>query len=114
MRFGASEVKTVKEREMARAKEGEGSHEIGSMNGGDDKRDWGIALRQMEKGVYIHNARYGKRLNKKKTKKIVMAEKRIFMLMPRETYAIFRYIHRIMVVVIVIIVITMGARVLCA
>lgn len=43
--------------------------------------------------------------------KIVMVEKRIFMLMPRKTYAIFRYIHQIIIVVITIISITMGARV---
>lgn len=36
MRFGASELNTVNERVMARAREG--SHEIASMNGGDDKR----------------------------------------------------------------------------
>lgn len=72
-----------------------------------------ITWKQLEKGVYSTYTRYGKRLNKK-TKKIVMVEKRIFMLMARKTYAIFRYIHQIIIVVIIIIIITMGARVLCA
>lgn len=78
--------------------------------------DWGIDennVKTIGKGgvQYIHTLW---KAFKQKTKKIVMVEKRIFMLMARKTYAIFRYIHQIIIVVIIIIVITMGARVLCA